>query len=450
MSDSALDGATVLVIDDETATHAVFRRLLGRHGGNVLATDDPAEGLRIVAAEPVDLVVTDLRMPAMDGLEVLARVRAIRPALPVVVVTAFASTETAVEALRAGALDYIPKPFNHDYVVHRLTQALERQHLVDELRDLRRALSERPYAGTLLGGSAEMSALVALVGRVAALDIPLLVTGETGTGKELVAREVHRSSRRAAQPFLAINCGAIAGSLLESELFGHVKGAFTGATADHAGYFEAARGGTLLLDEVAETPPAVQVKLLRVLEAREVLPVGATVPRPVDVRVVAATHRDLPAAIAEGRFREDLYYRLNVVSLAVPPLRSRPMDVPLLATHFLERCAETLGTRARRFDADALGALVAYGWPGNVRELRNVVTRAAALSDGETLGLDALPANVAGSDGEGSGGFPTLERVERRHIARALELTGGRRAEAAALLGIDRATLYRKLKRAAE
>jgi len=440
--------SVILVVDDEDIPRNVIQRLLTREGHTVLPARDGKEATILLETRDIDFVFTDLHMPNMDGMELLQYIRTHRPEVPVLVMTGFASMDTAINALRMGAFDYVTKPVSPEYVLHRLHHALEHTQMRREIRHLRRLMTD-DRRSRLLGESPAMETLRDMIARVARNDITVLIEGETGTGKELVAGEVHRRSSRAARPFVAVNCGALTDTLLESELFGHVKGAFTGAANAKEGLFEAANGGTIFLDEIGEMSPHLQVRMLRVLEEREVLPVGGTRARAIDVRVVAATHRDLTVMADAGDFRQDLLFRLNIVTIEVPPLRNRREDIPLLAQHFLGECREQYRTQAARFSTEAIHHLISHSWPGNIRQLRNVVTRAAALHAVDELDPTSLPDDIVARplvtrDIEQS--FPTLEEMERQYIMRVLERTEGNRSDAATILGIDRSTLYRKCK----
>jgi len=369
----------------------------------------------------------------------------------VIMLTAFASVDSAIEAMKLGAFHYIAKPYKIDEVRAQVAHALERAQLKREVRDLRRQVAGGRQPDFIVGKSAPIQELLRLIRQVAPTDAGVLIVGETGTGKELVARALHDASPRAEAAFMAFNCGALAEELLASELFGHEKGAFTGAVAAKRGLFEAADGGTVFLDEIGDTPPAMQVKLLRVIQEKLVTRVGGTKPVPVDVRIVAATNRDLKALVEAGRFRADLYYRLNVVTLPVPALREHKDDIPLLVRHFLQKFALRHGKEVKGASPEMMAALKAYAYPGNVRELENLIERAVTLSGAEMLGLDDLPEDVtAAADAPPpltEGGLPTLEAREREYILWVLERTGGNKSQAAEILGIDRVSLWRKLKR---
>ncbi len=419
---------------------------------------DGAQAIDRLAGEPFDLVISDLKMPGIGGLELLAHVRQNQPGLPLIVITAHGTVDSAVEALKLGAHDYITKPFDHTELRAAVDKALRVE------RASRRSVQEDPARDgkgrfDLIGVTPSMQRVYGLVEKVADSPTTVLLVGESGTGKELVARALHAHSGRRAAPFVSVNCGAIPENLFESELFGYEKGAFTGAVTSKPGRFELADGGTLLLDEIGELPRDMQVKLLRALQERKIERVGGIRPVSVDVRVVAATNVDLAAAVAAGRFREDLYYRLNVIQIRLPPLRERREDIPLLVEHFLARFNERLGKRVTGVDPDAMAALMAWSWPGNIRELENVVERGVLLSDGAELGVDALPglgagpsATVADADGDPDGlGLKEYVRVhtaklERALILRSLEQEGGNVTRAARRLEISRKSLQLKMK----
>lgn len=443
--------ARVIVVDDDPLAQRVLARILAP-AHEVRAFGDPAEALQELAARGADVLLTDLRMPGMDGLEVLARARELDPELLVFVVTGHSSIPSAVAAIRQGAHDYLPKPFEPDDVALRVERAIEARRLRARLRLHEDATAPDRDGAVFLSPHPRMRALLELARKVARADSTVLVQGETGVGKEMIARLVHAWSPRRAGPFVAVNCGALAETVLESELFGHERGAFTGAHTRRSGYFEAAEGGTLLLDEIGATTAAFQVRLLRVLQERTVNRVGGTAPVPVDVRVIAATNEDLAEAVREDAFRKDLYFRLGVVTLVVPPLRERPEDVPALAEHFVRKYRH-VNPGVRGIAPDGLARLVAYDYPGNVRELENVIERGMILEDGPLLspaallvGLGPLAAN--GAPPASAAARPLgMEEVERDHIRTVLERCGGRRREAARLLGIDKSTLWRKMKR---
>ncbi|MCC6622365.1 MAG: sigma-54-dependent Fis family transcriptional regulator [Deltaproteobacteria bacterium] len=448
--EAAHDQATVLVCDDEPAVRFAIAEVLGDAGHHVVQVASGAEAIAALADDP-DVVVTDLSMPGVDGLGVLAAARARLPPIPVVLVTARGSERVAVQAMKAGALDYLAKPFDLDELIQTVARALD----VGQLRaSVRRAAAERASGRPMLGDSPVMRALFARVERVAGRDVTVLLRGDTGTGKELVASLLHNLGPRARGPFVRFNCAALPPELADAELFGHARGAFTGARDARVGFFARADGGTLVLDEVGELPPAVQPKLLRALQDGEIQPVGAGKVERVDVRIVASTHRDLRALVAAGRFREDLYYRLAVVELVVPRLEERRDDIPALARHFAARHAERFGLDEARLSDALCAALAARPWPGNVRELENTIGRLVALSDGGLIDIDALgdPGAPRGpepapTDGPAPGLRQQLEALERRLIGDALAAAGGNKAEAARRLGMSRVTLLDRMKR---
>jgi DNA-binding NtrC family response regulator len=441
--------AHLLVVDDEPSARTTLALLLRKRGHRVVQAEDVAGATKRLAEEVFDLVVTDLRMPDGDGLDVLQAAKAQADAPEVILLTAYAEWKSAKEAIRLGALDYFEKGQEPDELYHRIDKALAARALRRENENLRAQLRERYGLPGLIAQSPAMHAVLDLVERVAPTDATLLIQGESGTGKEVIAKAVHHASRRAARPFVAVNCGAVPETLLESELFGYVRGAFTGAAATKLGLFEEADGGTLFLDEIAEMPAALQVKLLRALQSGEVRRLGATQTATIDVRVIAATNGDLATRISQGTFREDLFYRLNVIQVMLPPLRDRREDIPALAEHFLARSAARLG-RTLRLSPAALERLLRYPWPGNVRELENAIERATILARSETVGPDELPPHVAAGLQLGpSPALPrqvTLAEAERTHILQTLERFGRNHSGAAEALGIGRTTLWRKLK----
>jgi DNA-binding NtrC family response regulator len=436
----------ILIAEDNEALRTTLTEILEGCGYRVRQCPNGEAALRAIQRHRVDLVITDLRMPGMGGEALLDQVRRAYPEVPVITMTAFGSVETAVALTRAGAAEYLTKPLQ----TQRLLEAVRR--LLDEsraAREQRRTVTRYgPHLRGIVGRSRAMGHLFEQIARVAPTTAPVLISGETGAGKELVARAVHRASGRGE--FVPINCGAIPESLLESELFGHVRGAFTGADRDRVGYFEAANGGTLFLDEIAEIPVHLQAKLLRVLQSGELRRVGEVEPRHVEVRLIAATHRDLAGLVLDGSFREDLFYRINVLRLEVPPLRDRTADIPLLVEQFLADIAARDGAPEKRLSPAALAALVTHPWPGNVRELRNVIERAAVFADGAEIEADGLPDEVVHGVPENHvhgriGRELTLAELEREHILGVLDRMGGNRSRAADILGIPRRTLYRRL-----
>jgi len=448
----------VLVVDDQKNMRATTAMLLRSAGYNAREAAGADEALESIATSPVDVVLTDLRMEPVDGLALLKRLMELKPVPQVVVMTAYGTIESAVEAMRLGAFDYVTKPFKEEELLLRVQRASERQQLMTESALLTSDFSHRHGLSALVGRSAPMRELVGKIVRVAPSDVTVLVQGESGTGKELVARAIHTASRRTERPFVPINCAAISESLLESELFGHAKGSFTGAVRARRGLFEEAHGGTLFMDEVSETGQAFQAKLLRVLQEGEVKRVGESTSVPVDVRVVAATNQDLEQAVAERRFRQDLFYRLAVVPLRVPPLRERKDDIPLLAEHFLARYQTRTG-QVRRLSQGALERLCEHSFPGNVRELENAVEQAAALADGEELGpadfsfrppghgLNRQVPTQVSAIAEAGSLADTVEAAERVAIEGAIAVTGGDLGEVARRLDVSPTTLWRKMKR---
>ena len=441
--------ADLLVVDDEASARSTLALLLRKRGHRVLEAEGVTAAMKRLGDEVFDLVVTDLRMPDGDGLDVLRAVKAHAPETEVILLTAYAGWQSAKEAIRLGALDYFEKGQEPDELHHRIEKALAGRALRHENENLREQLRERYRLAGLIALSPAMKPVLDLVERVAPTDAALLIQGESGTGKEVIAKVIHHASARAARPFVAVNCGAVPEALLESELFGHMRGAFTGAVASKPGLFEEAHGGTLFLDEIGETPAALQVKLLRALQSGEIRRLGATQAVTLDARVVAATNRDLAEMIAEGRFREDLFYRLNVIQLALPPLRERREDIPALAEHFLARSAAKLG-RSLSLAPETLERLLRYPWPGNVRELENAIERAAILARDASVAPADLPPHVsAGLQLGPSPALPrqmTLAESERIHILQTLERFGRNHSGAAEALGIGRTTLWRKLK----
>ncbi|HKA90903.1 MAG TPA: sigma-54 dependent transcriptional regulator [Haliangiales bacterium] len=439
----------VLFVDDDPDARALLAGGLGRRGYEIVPCGSAAEALERLRGEEVDVVLTDVKLGGMTGIELAQKVAESHPELPVVVITAFGNMEMVVEAMRAGAYDFITKPFSADSADIALARAIQHRRLTSEVRRLRQALSGRDAA--ILGDSAAMRRVRELIEQVAGADATVLITGESGTGKELVARAIHELGPRAEAPFVAINCAAIPASLLESELFGHVKGAFTDAKGQKRGLFVQASSGTLFLDEIGEMPAEVQVKLLRVLQERRVRPVGGEEEVPFDARLIAATNRDLETEVEDGRFRPDLYYRINVVHIEVPPLRSRQGDILVMAQHFLRRHAERSRKDVVGISRPAAQKLLDYDWPGNVRELENCLERAVALTRMSEIGVDDLPERVREHQSkklevsDNPEEMITLEEMERRYVRRVLAACGGNKTQAAKTLGLDRRTLYRRL-----
>jgi two-component system response regulator HydG len=449
--------ARVLVADDKENIPKLFRRLLSDEY-EVVAAEDGTRALALIASGELDVIVTDLKMPGADGLAVLREAKRLQPDAEVILMTAYGTVQTALAAMKEGAYDYLTKPFEPDEAQLAVERALERKRLREQARDLRRALEGAVQLDEIVGKSAAMQRVLDLMRRAADSTATVLITGESGTGKEVVARGIHRAGPRRARRFVAVNCGAIPETLVESELFGHVRGAFTGAVGDKRGLFEEADGGTIFLDEIGELPLLLQVKLTRALQERVVRRVGATDERKVDVRVIAATHKDLTAAVAAGRFRDDLYYRLDIFPIHLPPLRERRDDIPALTAHMLQRHARADG-RVEGFTPEALAALVRYDWPGNVRELENAVERALAVSDGPRVPLEALPEAVAAAARPRATTADELrltfreavdvarDRAAREYLVALMRELGGNVTAAAERAGVERETLHRLLKR---
>ena len=442
----------ILLVDDEAIALTNLTHVLQREGYAVTACRDGEAALAALKRSEFDLVLTDLKMPGIDGMEVLREVRASYPDVPVIMITGYATLDSAVEAMKAGAYHYIAKPFRLAEAREVVRSALELRRVKRENRELRLRVEQLQSPHTLITQDLGMQRLLETARQIATTDSSIVIHGESGTGKELLARYVHQSSRRAQGPFVAFNCGALSEDLAASELFGHEKGAFTGAQARKIGLFEAAQGGTLFLDEVAELPPSIQIKLLRVLQEREILRVGAVEPVRIDVRLLAASNRDLKEAVDAGQLRHDLYFRLNVVTLSLPPLRERRDDIPLLAYFLLRKFAVTMDRPVKEISAEAMQRLVEYDYPGNVRELSNFIERGVALAQGETLDLEHLPQHlgrltVRVFTPAMAAAPATLEAQEKEHILNALAAAKGNRSEAARMLGIDRVSLWRKLKK---
>lgn len=444
----------ILIIDDEENLRHMLAAMLSRQGYQADGATDGADGLRALRGKAYDFILCDIRMPEMDGTAFLEEALRDHVRAPIIMMSAYGTVDTAVECMKRGAYDYISKPFKKDEIVMVLKKAEERERLREENSRLRHAVEGCfNYAG-IISRNPRMEEIFSRIRRVADLKTTVLILGESGTGKELVARALHRNGRRAPKPFVAVNCGAIPENLLESELFGHVRGAFTNATSDKAGLFEQADGGTLFLDEIGEMPPALQVKLLRVIQEEEIRRVGASVSSRVDVRIVSATSRDLEADIHAGRFREDLYFRLNVFCLRLPPLRERVDDIPLLVEHFLRRAFRDREVEQPGIEPDAMRNLMSYVWPGNIRELENAMEHAAIVCEGSCISTACLPAPVRSADSPRS----LLEQeedlsikraedaIERDLIRKALARTGGNRTQAAKILEISHRSLLYKLK----
>lgn len=443
--------AKILVVDDEKDICMALNILLSKEGYTVKEAYSGEDAREMVKKENFDLIMTDIKMERMDGFALLKEVQKISPDTPVIMMTAFASVGSAVEAMRSGAADYITKPFINDEIRLTVRRILESRKLELENIILRQELSQRPLAfPNIIGSSEPMQRVFALMEKVIPSKSNILITGESGTGKGLVAQAIHESGPRRDKPFISINCGAIPENLLESELFGHKKGAFTSAVEDKKGLITMANTGTLFLDEIGELPPALQVKLLHVIQNKELTPVGDTRPIIVDVRIIAATNADLQKRVKEGRFREDLYYRLNVIEIKMPALRERKDDIPLLIKHYLNEFSNESVRKIKDVDYEAMQAIMAYDWPGNVRELRNTIERAVVLAEGDVITIHDLPDRLRTLDIEG---VPTsslrqaLDCFEREYIKRSLTENKGNKEATAEKLGIDLATLYRKIKK---
>jgi two-component system response regulator HydG len=443
---------TLLVADDDPGLRESLNRTLTRAGYSVVLASDGRAALEQLQSGPVDLVLTDLRMPGLTGLEVLRAVKTLVPDVDVILLTAFGTVEEAVTAMKDGAYDFITKPFRGEQLLKLVSKALERRGLIEQNKALQKQLEDLRGKGQIIGASPAFRRMMTLIDQVADSSATVLVQGESGAGKELVASAIHERSRRRGGPFVAVNCAALPETLLESELFGYEKGAFTGAVGRKEGRFELADGGTLFLDEIADLSAVTQPKILRVLQEGEFERLGGTRTQRVDVRIVAATNQDLAQMVKEKRFREDLYYRLNVITITVPPLRDRREDIRLLAQHFLRVYAAKNNRKLEMFTDEALRRLEGYSWPGNVRELENVVERGVVLARGTAVDVTDLPEDVAGATPLPEGVFTVrigtpLAEVEQRLLEATLRVTGGNRTRAAKLLGIDPKTVYRKLER---
>jgi two-component system response regulator PilR (NtrC family) len=447
---------SILVVDDEKIQRDTLASILSDQQFSVVTAEDVATAAAALKASAVDVVLTDFKLPGGSGLDVVRKAAELCPESVSLIMTAYADVDSVIEAMRIGVLDYLIKPFNVEALLRRLQIISDRRALRAEVDFLREAINRRVDQGRLLGASAGMTEIKRLILQVAATRGTVLITGESGTGKEVVAREVHRASAQANKPFVAVNCGALPEQLLESELFGHKKGSFTGAVENKLGLFAVAHEGTLFLDEIGEMPKNLQVKLLRALQEREIVPVGDTKPVKVNLRVVAATNRDLGVEVAEGRFRQDLYYRINVVEIRMPPLRERPEDIPELARHFALKFTRELGKPPRVLGNEAARLLMRYAWPGNVRELENIIERAIILGGGDKIDVADLPLGFPGRDGPSpaSAAAPdaavldldeAVRLFSRAHVQRVLDALGGDKKETAKALGIGLSSLYRKL-----
>lgn len=446
----------ILIVDDEPNQLVTISRILTRQGLEVLTADNGEQALDLLRHESVDLMITDLNMPVMDGMTLLREVCDLDERPATIVLTGYGTIQSAVDAMKHGASDYVIKPCNPDELKLVIDRQLEVQELRREVSDLRREVKRHQRYGAIVGNSAPMRAVYDVIESVSQNKSTVLITGASGTGKELVARMLHTRSPWSGGPFIAVNCGAVSETLLDSQLFGHRRGAFTDAVGDQEGLFQAAHRGTLFLDEISEIPLGLQVKFLRAVQEREVLPIGATRPRKVDVRIVAATNKDLRDEMEAGRFREDLFYRLNVVTLRLPSLAERPEDIEPLLDHFVEELATSYGVKAKTVSAEARARLLSYSWPGNARELQNVIERAFALSREPEIGLNEVEPALEPSRPRRTSGpatnppelpLQTLEESERALILAALERADGNKNEAARILGIDRQRLYRKIEK---
>ncbi len=441
----------ILVVDDEEIVRESLSGWLQKDGYTLAVAADGPAALEQARRAPWSILLVDLKMPGMDGLTVLEEVKKLQPEAAVVIMTAYATIDTAVTAMKSGAYDYLVKPFDPEELSHLIRRVVESQSLLRENVLLRKVLKRDYRFRDLLSKSPAMQAVFELARTAARSPSTILILGESGTGKELLARAIHAESPRSREPFVPVSCAALTETLLESELFGYEKGAFTGAGSRRQGKFEAADRGSLFLDEIGDISPKLQMDLLRVLEERRFFRVGGTEALQVDVRILAATNRDLKKAVAEGGFREDLFYRLNVIPITLPPLRERREDIPLLAQHFIERLDVELQRKVEGLTAEAMEILMRHDWPGNIRELRNTLERAIVVASGhmiqaKDLGL-ALAARLEPGPGEDGARLPSLEEVEREHVARVLKATGGNVSQAARVLGIDRVTLYAKMKK---
>jgi DNA-binding NtrC family response regulator len=443
--------ARILVVDDDRAMCQLLFDLLREDGYAVEVAHDGESAIEKHRTTRFDLTITDLMMPKMKGIELIQTLREIDGGAPVLLITAFGSIESAVDAMRAGAFHYVTKPFHNDEILIQVKRALEQQQLHNELKRLRTEVQARERFQNVIGQSEAMQKVLETVAQVSDLPANLLIEGESGTGKEIIARAIHSHSSRATGPFVPVNCAAIPENLLESELFGYVRGAFTDARRDRRGLFQEASGGILFLDEISEIPLGLQAKLLRVLEDKEVRPLGANQGEKVDARVVSASNQRLEDLVRTGRFRQDLFYRLNVIRIELPPLRERSEDLPLLVNHFIEKFAQDAKRSVQGIQAEALAALMCHDWPGNIRELEHIIERAVLLGKGAIIAVEDLPPPlVARGEGTFVAGQAlakqlTLHDLEREYIGRVLESTRGNKTEAARILGVDRTTLYRKL-----
>ncbi|HUI29052.1 MAG TPA: sigma-54 dependent transcriptional regulator [Candidatus Acidoferrales bacterium] len=442
---------SILAVDDDVNMLAMLEKFLKRAGYTVDTTSESMKAMSLIDDKNYDIVITDIQMPRATGMDILRRVKELQKDTMVVIITAFGSVDSAVNAMKAGAYDYVSKPFNMDEILALLERATQQRRLQREVEFLRQEVERKYSFSNIIGKSKAMQDIFALIQRLSHARSNVLITGRSGTGKEMIAKALHYNSDRRAMPFVTVNCSAIPESLLESELFGHEKGAFTGAITSRRGLFETANGGTLFLDEIGDMPLGSQSKLLRVVESGEVRPVGSDEVKRVDVRVIAATHRDLKELIKHDQFREDLFYRLNVISIHVPDLKDRPEDITILVDHFMKKYGEQFGKPNIRITHEASACLLKYTWPGNVRELENIIERSIALSSGEVVDTKDLPEHLFQMkssdliDDLATDNMPLTE-VEKRYIVKILQRTNWHQSKAAQILGIDRKTLYRKIK----
>jgi len=446
-----MNNGSILIVDDDEVTLKNLSRLIRKDGYHIMTASTGSMALELLRKRECDLVIADLVMEDVSGLDVLEKAREFHRDIEVIVITGYASIPSAIEAMKKGAFHFLEKPFRADEVRHLVGQAMEKRRLKKQVAELREQVRSSSKEPVLVGRSKKITEVIRTCREIARTDCNVLLVGESGTGKELAASLIHHNSRRKGGKFLAINCGAFSEELLANELFGHEKGAFTGAGSARAGLLESTSGGTLLLDEVGDMPLAMQVKLLRAIENQEIIRVGGNRPVAIDVRIIAATHQDLKKAVDAGLFRGDLYYRLNVISIIIPPLRERKQDIPLLAHYFLERAQKNSEKEIKGFSEQAMDLLVNYNYPGNVRELENIVERAVAMARGDTIGPGDLPPDLTEievfSFEHGDGGIKTLREVQREYIQWVLNRVGRNKSRAAKLLGINRASLWRRLNR---
>jgi len=447
---SELSDFNILVVEDDHKMRNALQMILSKEGYQVEALESAEEALERIRVRTFDLLISDIKLPGLDGMELLAAVRNFNPSTSIIMITAYATVDQAVIAMKAGAEDYISKPFNLEEIKINVRKVRERQTLIKQNKLLHQQLERKYHFENIIASSEKMTDLFRMIQKIKNSKSTVLITGETGTGKELIAKAIHFNSHRADHPFLPVNCGALSDTLLESELFGYVKGAFTGATRDKRGIFETANGGTVFLDEIGDVSSAMQQNLLRVLDSGEIQPVGSTNRTLVNVRIIAATNKDLALMVKQGEFREDLFYRLNVVGLRLPPLRERREDIGLLAVYFLKKYAEENNKPISGFSPEALRLMEQYPWPGNVRELENVIERAILLETSELITPDSLPSDIRNPINEAQPSCEELQSLEhfvRAQIIETLQKTGNNKAKAAEILGIDRTTRWRMIRR---